>query len=59
MSAKFRNAQITGPDFSGTNLSNSNLLGSQIGVDDLETANYCGATMSDGFAADNSTCKNN
>jgi hypothetical protein len=33
-------------------------MGSQIGVDVLDSANYCGATMYDGFAADNTTCNN-
>jgi len=50
---------LNSPSFQGTILNGAILTGSDISVDDLNTANYCGATMSSGFAADNATCKNN
>jgi uncharacterized protein YjbI with pentapeptide repeats len=56
--AKFRNAKLTQPDFSGANLNNAVLTGSSITLEDMDTANFCGALLRDGFYADSEDCEN-
>jgi uncharacterized protein YjbI with pentapeptide repeats len=56
--AKFRNSKLQDPDFSGANLQNSDLTGSTITTDMLDTSNYCGAVLRDGFYAEKDECDN-
>ena len=48
---------MTAPSFAGANLASADMTGSLIRIPDLDESDYCGATMYDGFTADDD-CSN-
>ena len=48
---------MTSPVFSGANLNNADMTNSGIRLSDLDESDFCGATLYDGFTADDD-CSN-
>lgn len=55
--ANFKGSKMTAPVFSGANLAGSDMTSSLIRPADLDESDYCGATLYDGFTADDD-CSN-